>query len=271
MSSHRSLVAFTLLVQSAMGSVWCLGVAQLLTGSTVQPEWHLFVALLFVLAGLGFSTGHLGRPGVCFYALRNVRHSWLSREVAVNGVFAGVLAVTALTSYLSGSSSGCLVLVASVVGGLALYAMARAYRLRTVPSWNHAGTLLGFLGSALLLGGLQFTLVSSVLMAGFGTSNSITGLDFSRHIGLLAALAGLVFRVQAEGTNRPQMANSEAPFALSQPVLQSSGLVLWAVSLVLKGGIGLHWTFLSLAAAGLVAGEIIHRVLFYYGYHRVGL
>jgi len=108
-------------------------------------------------------------------------------------------------------------------------------------------------------------------MAGFGASDSITGLDFSRHIGLLAALAGLVFRVQAEGAHRPQMANSETPFALSQPVLQSSGLILWAVSLVLKGGIGLHWTFLSLAAAGLVAGEIVHRVLFYYGYHRVGL
>ena len=67
------------------------------------------------------------------------------------------------------------------------------------------------------------------------------------------------------------MANSGTLFGLSQPVLQSSGLVLWAVSLVLKGGMGLHWTFLSLAAAGLVAGEIIHRVLFYYAYHRVGL
>jgi len=260
MSSYRSLVAFTLLVQSALGSVWCLGVAQLLTGSAVYHESHLFVALLLVLVGLGFSTGHLGRPGVCFYALRNVRHSWLSREVAATGVFAGVLAVTALTSYLSGSSSGCLLLVASVVGGLALYAMTRAYRLRTVISWNHAGTLLGFLGSALILGGLQFTLVSSVLA---GSSDSV--------IGFLAALAGVVFRVQAQGTSRPQMGNSGAPFALSRLVLQSSGLLLWAVSLVLNSGIGLHWTFLSLAAAGLVAGEIIHRFLFYYGYHRVGL
>ena len=274
MSSHLSLVIFTLLVQSAVGSLWCTEAALLLGGSRFalfHYEWHVLSALLVVLAGLGASMAHLGRLGACFYALRNLKSSWLSREIVATGAFAGILAIAVLTCTWSGASSGWVLFAGSLIGGFVLYAMARAYRLRTVPSWNHAGTLLGFLGSALLLGGLQFTLVSNVPTAGFGTGYDISNPDFSRHIGLLAALAGLMFKVQAQGEHRPQTANYGALFSFSQPILQGSGIVLWALSIMFKDSVGLQWTFLSPVAVGLVAGEIIHRVRFYYIYHRVGL
>ena len=268
---HGSLVAFTLLVQTAVGSVWCIGAALLLSGSRfslLHCEWHALFALLMVLAGLAASIAHLGRPGVCFYAIRNLRRSWLSREVAATGAFAGILAVMVLTCAWSGELNGWVVLVESLVGGLVLYVMVRAYRLRTVPSWNHAGTVLGFLGSALLLGGLQFTVVSDALMGGFhGTS----GADFLPSMGLLVALAGFIFKVQGQGRSFSQMAKSRMSFSFSQPVLQGSGLVLWAISVVSGGSISLEWTFLSLAAAGLVIGEIVHRIRFYDAYHSAGL
>lgn len=97
---------FTLLVQSAVGSVWCTGAALFLTGSRFvffHYDWYSLSALLMVLAGLGVSITHLGRPKVCFYAIRNLRCSWLSREIAATGAFAEVWAVMVLVCAQSGA------------------------------------------------------------------------------------------------------------------------------------------------------------------------
>ncbi len=263
MPSHKSLVGFTLLVQSAVGSVWCTGLVLLLNGSSFRHERNAIVALLFVLAGLTSSIAHLGRPGVCFYAVRNLRRSWLSREIVATGVFAGILAATALAGARPGPLSAWLVLPGSAAGASVLYVMARAYRLRTVPSWNHAGTFLDFLGSALLLGGMQFTIAASAAAPDFGA-------DFPRNVGLLAALVGFVIKVQAQGANRSQPAKT-ALFSFSQPVLQGAGIVLWAAAVMLKESAGAQWAFLSVAAAFLAVGEVIGRVRFYKGYRSAGL
>jgi len=176
-----------------------------------------------------------------------------------------------LASFGSGSLSGWLVLAASVAGGFAVYAMTRAYRLRTVPSWNHTGTSWDFLGSALLLGGLQFTIVSDVLAGGFGVGHGLWFTGFSQNIGLLVALAGFIFEVQAYGMSLFKIVKSGTLFSFSQPVLQGSGLVLWVASTLSRGGTCLEWALLSLAAAGLVVGEIIHRIRFYGAYRSAGL
>ena len=265
---------FTLLVQSAVGSVWCTGAALFLTGSRFaffHYDWHSLSALLMVLAGLGASITHLGRPKVCFYAIRNLRCSWLSREIAATGAFAGVLAVMVLVCAQSGALNSWVVFTGSVVGGLVLYAMARAYRLRTVPSWNHGGTLVDFLGSALLLGGLQFTVVSIALTAGFGTDYDGSGAGFSRNIGFAAVLAGFMLKLLAVSVNPSEGANSAGLCKTSQPVMQGCGIALCAVSMLSSGSTGSQSVLLSLAAVSLVAGEIIHRIRFYDTYHRVGL
>lgn len=236
-----------------------------------HPQWHLVSSLIALLVGSGASVAHLGRPGCGFYAFGNLKRSWLSREAAATGLLVVVLAVAVLTGLSSGVLSRWIVFAGSLVGGILLYAMSRAYRLRTVPSWDNAGTLFGFLGSALLLGGLQFTLVSHVLTAAFGTSSETLGQNSLHYIGLLVALAGLIFKIQAQGANRPQNADSGTPFSLSQPLLQGSGLLIRVVSLLFNDARGLQWTLLFLAAAAVIGGEIIHRILFYKSYRSAGL
>jgi anaerobic dimethyl sulfoxide reductase subunit C len=271
MNRHKSLVAFTLLIQSAVAGIWCVGIALLLGDTPLGYGWHAFLALLLVLAGLSFSLGHLGRPGVCFYAVRNLRYSWLSREIAASVTLAAAVAAIAFTGLWLGRLNGWVVLAASAVGILDLYAMARAYRLRTVPSWNRASTFLSFLGSALLLGGLQFALVSIVPAVTSVAGCQVAELCLSRYVGLLVALIGLVVKVGAQSTNYSRTARSRMFVSFSRPVLQSGGVVLWVASMLLEDSAGPQWILLLLAAGFLVVGEIIHRSRFYGSYRSAGL
>lgn len=270
MNRHKSLVAFTLLVQSAVGSVWCIGIALLLGDTPQSYGGHAFAALLLVLAGLCFSVGHLGRPGVCFYAIRNLRHSWLSREIVATVTLAAAVGTMVFTGLWLGRLNGWVVLAASAIGGFSLYAMARAYRLRTVPPWNRTSTFLSFLGSALLLGGLQFALVSIVPAVTLVAGCQVAELCLSRYVGLLVALIGLVVRIAAQGANHSQRKRSRVFASFSQPVLQCGGVVWWIASMLSENDAGLQWIFLLLAAVFLVAGEIIHRNRFYDSYRSAG-
>ena len=64
MPSHWSLVIFTLMVQSAVGSVWCLQAAFFWNGGRVglpHLKFQILAALCLVLAGLAAAMVHLGR------------------------------------------------------------------------------------------------------------------------------------------------------------------------------------------------------------------
>jgi DMSO reductase anchor subunit len=271
MNRHKSLVAFTLLIQSAIGSVWCIGIALLRGDNPLSYGWHADVALLFVITGLCFSIGHLGKPGICFYAIRNIRHSWLSREIAASVTFAAALTVMTFTSLWPGGLNVWVVLAASVIGGFALYAMAKAYRLRTVPSWNHGGTVLDFLGSALLLGGLQFTVVSDVLIAVTGSKSDFTGPAFSGYTGLFVALVGFLFKLPYPHPARSHAKATGMPFDFSQSILQGVGIVLWVASVISEYSYCIELAFLLLAAAFMMMGETIRRIRFYGSYSSAGL
>lgn len=130
---------------------------------------------------------------------------------------------------------------------------------------------MDFLGSALLLGGLQFTVVSIALTAGFGTGYDGSGAGFSRNIGFAAVLVGFMLKLLAVSVNPSEGANSAGLCKTSQPVMQGCGIALCAVSMLSSGSTGSQSVFLSLAAVNLVAGEIVQRVRFYDTYHRVGL
>ena len=274
MRRHWSLVIFTLLVQSAVGSVWCVQAALFWNGDRVDLlhlKFQIIAALCLTLAGLAAAMAHLGKPGDSLHAVRNFKSSWLSREIFSVNLFTGFLAVMAALAYIHPAAlNGWLMLVGSLIGATALYAMTRVYSLRTVPSWNHAGTPLNFLGSALLLGGLLCTLILKMLTLLQVVGHGALGLEEFRNIAFIAALVGFVLKMLAAGVS-PSGVPSPLPCKALQPVMLGCGVALWTVSILSGAGLGFQSILLSLAAVSLVAGEIIHRIQFYDSYQRVGL
>lgn len=274
MPSHWSLIIFTLVVPSAVGSVWCLQVALLWNANLVgllHLKFQFLAALGLVLAGLAAAMAHLGKPGDSLHAVKNFKSSWLSREIFSVNIFAGFLAVmAALAHFRPGALNGWVLLVGSLAGGTVLYAMARVYRLRTVPVWNHAGTPLTFVGSALLLGGLLCTLVLKIpiLLQVFG--HDPMGQIEYRKVALIAVLLGFILKMLAAGVT-PLRVTSSGPFKALQPVMQGAGIALWMVYSLAGVNPVFQSIFLFLAAVCLITGEIIHRIQFYSSYQRVGL
>jgi anaerobic dimethyl sulfoxide reductase subunit C len=167
---ERSLVAFTLLTQSAVGACWTLLAVQLRLGVRGPGESGvgavLLVMSLAALVGLGASFLHLGRPSNAWRALGNLRSSWLSREILFASAFAAALVASALLSFRKGSTGfwpGFAEGFAAVLGIALLWSMAMAYRLRTVPAWNGWTTNAAFFASALGLGTLSAVALLAVL------------------------------------------------------------------------------------------------------------
>jgi DMSO reductase anchor subunit len=274
MHSHWSLVLFTLLVQSVVGSVWCIQLLLIVKGGQMDPlhlKYQLVAALGLILVGLATATAHLGKPGAGFNAARNIKHSWLSREIVAVNIFAGVLAImTVLTCITPASLNWWFMPGESLTGGVVIYTMTRVYLVRTVPSWNHAGTPLTFLGSTLLLGAALFTLVLNLIVLSVGIDHGAAPLTDARVIALLVGLIGLVFKVL--GARYPLGKSLPAGSTKSlQPVMQAIAVALWAVSMLCTAEPGVLFTLFSAAAIILVSGEVIHRRQFYNSYRRVGL
>jgi Fe-S-cluster-containing dehydrogenase component/DMSO reductase anchor subunit len=132
---HWPLVWLTLLTQAAVG-------ASLTAGGR---SGRLTAAALAAVA-LAASLLHLGRPLHAWKALRNLRHSWLSREVALFGAY-GVLATVAVGFPAAAPA-------AAVVGSAGVYASGRLYMVPGRPAWCTPLTLVRFGASGLAIGGL---------------------------------------------------------------------------------------------------------------------
>ncbi len=273
MRNNWSLVLFTLSVQSAVGSVWCVQAALFWSGGLagfLHLKFQIIAALFLALVGLAVAMAHLGKPGNSPHVVKNVKSSWLSREIFSVSLFTGFLAVMAALSHIHPAVlKGWMMLGGSLTGGATLYAMTRVYLLRTVPSWNHAGTPLNFLGSALLLGGLLCALVLQTLIMLHAVGHDAMGLDEYRNIAFIAALIGFILKTLAAGVSPSEASSHRSYKALL--LMQGFGVSLWLVYILSGGNLGSQSIFLYLAAVSLFAGEIIHRIQFYGSYQRVGL
>lgn len=158
---ERSLVAFTLLAQAAVGACWTLLALRLSgrwNGAASGGRAVLVGALLAAVAGLAASFLHLGRPSNAWRALGNLRSSWLSREILFASAFTAALAASAAFSFRAGPPGfreGFAEGLAATLGLALLWSMTMAYRLRTVPAWNVGTTNAAFFASALGLGSLS--------------------------------------------------------------------------------------------------------------------
>jgi formate dehydrogenase iron-sulfur subunit len=169
---HWPLVALTLLTQLSFGTV-AATVALHLAGFVSRGS--AAAAFASGAVALAASLLHLGRPGRALKALRNVRTSWLSREVALFSVFSGLS-----LAYAASSHAGAGV-AAVVAGGFGVYASGRLYVVPARPVWNSWRTPVAFFATAAATGPLlayltvdraqvaSGWLVALVLTAGAGT------------------------------------------------------------------------------------------------------
>ena len=132
---HWPLVWLTLVSQFAVGAS--------ATASTVADR--LLAAGLAGAAMVG-ALGHLGRPAVAWKAFRNLRRSWLSREVALLSLYGAVAAAAVPFPTLR--------FVAAAVGVAGVYASARLYIVPGRPSWNSPLTVVRFMATCVALGPL---------------------------------------------------------------------------------------------------------------------
>ena len=138
-TSERSLVAFTILAQSAVGAVWLMSLLQVFSLTT------LGVIMVIMSSAILASFLHLGTPRHAWRAVHNVRSSWLSREVLCVALF-----MVSLVGLIIAGGAGAW--LADVIGLALIISMAQVYRLRTVPAWNRWTTTVSFFATTLLLG-----------------------------------------------------------------------------------------------------------------------
>jgi DMSO reductase anchor subunit len=202
--TERPLVGFTLLAQTAVGAFLTLGALDRWGGPLPgEPAARVLVDGVLVAIGpvmaaaLGVSLLHLGSPAGAWRALRNLRSSWLSREVLLAILFAAGGAGFAFLRAGSRGPEGLrtgLAIVTALSGVGLVYAMAQVYRVRTVPAWDTTLTTVSFFATALLLGTLGVG-TGLVLLPGI-PAVLVTG---PLHWIALAAAAGFGAELAAQG------------------------------------------------------------------------
>lgn len=176
-----SLIAFTLLTQLAVGLLWVWVALRWIYLDAAARTAGLPLLAVGPLAALGMlaSLLHLGRWLRAWRALANLRGSWLSREILLGLAFLGgwlVVLVLELDQRVPTPARAALATVVGAIGLGLLYAMARVYRLRTMPAWDSARTFGSFLLTALLLGGLAGGLLVALAQARFGLARLLAAL-----------------------------------------------------------------------------------------------
>jgi len=254
--TERPLVVFTLLAQLAVGAFLTLGALDLWGGGLPgEPAGQALANGVLVAIGpvmavaLAASLLHLGTPSGAWRAIGNLRRSWLSREVLLAVLFALLGAGFAALRLPARGPGGLrtLLAVATALAGIALvYAMARVYRVRTVPAWDTPRTTVSFFATTLLLGALGVG-AGLALLPGIPEAT----VDGPLRWIALAATAGFGVELAAPGRG----------------TLHGVRRVLLLVGLALSIGLllGAHraGTLMTASFAAALAAETLGRYLFY--------
>ena len=219
---HWPLVWLTLLTQSAVGA-----------SLTASGAAERAIAAVAAVAALGASLLHLGRPVHAWKALRNLRRSWLSREVALFGAYGGIAAAAVAVPAAAP--------VAIMAGLAGVYASGRLYVVPGRPAWHTSLTIVRFFATCLAIG---------PLLTGH-PAWAVAGIALQ----LIATAANLIRlqrdpRIEWWGAVRLTLNWFRIPFGLAViGWLAGAGLALAGLPL--------------LALAPVVAAELIGRYLFY--------
>jgi formate dehydrogenase iron-sulfur subunit len=249
---HWPLVFVLVLTQLSVGAfaiLWLL--------DATNSGGDLFLSALASLGlasiALGAAPLHLGRPAFAWRALKGIRRSWLSREVAALSVFAGIAGGFAAMLFLDLPGrpiAGFLTLISGAIGVLC---SAKIYMVPARPSWNSRYTVAEFFSTALLLGSL-FVRVMSPDQAWIGWAASVGGAAQL----LVQALKFLSMSQSETFELRASSLLLSGP--VRRPFLIRMGVLVAMVVLPLTTS---SLTACVIALAVATAGEILGRWLFF--------
>jgi len=128
--------------------VWLTLISQAAVGVTITAAdlGGRFLGAVLASAALVGALFHLGRPVMAWKAFRNLRRSWLSREVAALSAYAIAAAIAVV---VEGGRWP-----AAALGVLGVYASARLYIVPGRPAWNTRLTIVRFMATGLAIGPL---------------------------------------------------------------------------------------------------------------------
>ena len=196
-----SVIFFTTLSGAGYGLLCWAALAAL--GGSAAPRTLLvatLLALVLATAGLLASFWHLGKPMRAWRAFSQWRTSWLSREGVASVLtyvpallFAAMLLPAMIGPHALGEPIApgvagvavALALLACALATVACTAMIYA-SLKPIPAWGHRLVLPGYLGFALLCGGLLLAALAAAQSGRAPSPGTATTLMF-----LAAALGAL--------------------------------------------------------------------------------
>lgn len=284
--AHASLVFFLCATQLAVGGFISLWLTDLLSSAfsffrTPQATLMPMAVGMFAAAALSLGTAvlHLGRPIMAWKALRNLKSSWLSREIllfswfsftagAYAALFAadayGLYSVSAMSRLISGG-------IVALSGIAAVLSSAFIYMVPARPSWHSTVTAYRFLATAFILGpafvaslmtlaGGKATVLYLVLLAGAAVQVVILARHFM-HIARTSASVPHELR----GTAKLLTVNFKQVFHARLVTLFVGGILLPLILVRLGSQIP---TSYQLPVGGLIAllllfSEFAGRYLFF--------
>ncbi|MGH9278953.1 MAG: DmsC/YnfH family molybdoenzyme membrane anchor subunit [Acidimicrobiales bacterium] len=259
---HWPLIVLTLLTQLSLGMVAATVLLGLAGAGRASLEGAATAAWLAGALALGASLFHLGRPTRALKALRNLRTSWLSREVALFGIFSFLC-----LAYAAGRGSA--VGVAVVVAGMAgVYASARLYLVPARPVWNSRRTPVAFFATAASVGPVAALLCVDRSVMRPGWIAALLAIAAAGSVAQLAVMGHLMVAIRHRRDAQHQGTADllAGPFrGLVYARVTAAGITLALLAYAADAPLGSAASGGRLAVAFVVAGlgELIGRYLFY--------
>ena len=289
--AHAPLVVMLVLSQLSVGVFGSLAFAELLQWVNIAPI-SVSVTTIQVIAVVAFAIGqialaaatlHLGRPQYAFRAIVGFRHSWLSREILVFGLFtaasgsymglkllpfaeASIPAIKPLVALIPAFAANTSLVFTVLTGAAGIACSAMIYVFTRRQFWSASQAFGKFFGTAVCLG----PVVTAMVLEATGTGDDSSGMIKTMVVlsllgaGVKAgwedhALKRWVLLKSGQLKRTADLANgalkvlSRVRFALIAAGILCLLLAFFMPSLVV----------LCLAAVTLLAGEFCERILFF--------
>ena len=275
---HLPLAVMLVLTQLAVGAfVTNVIKGRLLGHGATLGALEAAVALGLALLAIGAATLHLGRPQFAFRAVLGFATSWMSREIAAFGLFAGSAAAYAASLLATRWPLPILLLLArwrdvfewaaigsgaaGVISSVMIYAATRRAQWRGTPTafkFNATTVLLGAAAALVVDAGMGVGGRAAPILLAIVGIVSTTKIAFE-----LSALRHLRSRQQTPDKRVALLlVGALRPPAVARLLIGGmAGMVLPLVFVRMGGGPSVVGA--ALMAAGLIAGELLERSLFF--------